>query len=192
MTTATASAGWLRPGSLCAGYGCLDLAAPAVLDARRSGSWGRRPRRWPAGCQDNGSGGRRPRAPAPAIASVPSSAPWLARSCPARGDAQWHAYRGRVRVIQLDTVAGPQVSAVFLELGDHAHRERDGRPDLLGPPAQILPVPVPSQDQATAQDYPHLRGTPSLARRPIDKRFFYVKTNFRHERRRLPRPDRAG
>jgi hypothetical protein len=26
----------------------------------------------------------------------------------------------------------------------------------------------------------------------IDKRFFYVKTHFRHERRRLPRPDRAG
>jgi hypothetical protein len=28
--------------------------------------------------------------------------------------------------------------------------------------------------------------------RPIDKRFFYVKTDFRNERRRLPRPDRAG
>jgi hypothetical protein len=26
----------------------------------------------------------------------------------------------------------------------------------------------------------------------IDKSFFYVKTHFRHERRRLPRPDRAG
>jgi hypothetical protein len=26
----------------------------------------------------------------------------------------------------------------------------------------------------------------------IDKRFFYVKTDFCHERRRLPRPDRAG
>jgi hypothetical protein len=27
---------------------------------------------------------------------------------------------------------------------------------------------------------------------PIDKKFFYIKTTFRHERRRLPRPDRAG
>jgi transposase len=26
----------------------------------------------------------------------------------------------------------------------------------------------------------------------IDKKLFYVKTDFRHERRRLPRPDRAG
>ena len=27
---------------------------------------------------------------------------------------------------------------------------------------------------------------------PIDKKFLYIKTDFRHERRRLPRPDRAG
>src|SRR5690349_6882853 len=38
--------------------------------------------------------------------------------------------------------------------------------------------------------YPTAR-TPA-SRPPIDKKFFYVKTNFRHERRRLPRPDRAG
>ena len=82
---------------------------------------------WPAGCRDNGSGGKRPRAPAPAIAGVPVSASWLAWSRPARRDAQRHADRGRVRVIQPDPVAGPQISAVFFQLGDHAHRERDGR-----------------------------------------------------------------
>lgn len=32
----------------------------------------------------------------------------------------------------------------------------------------------------------------SVDNRLIDKNFFYVKTDFRHERRRLPRPDRAG
>jgi drug/metabolite transporter (DMT)-like permease len=34
--------------------------------------------------------------------------------------------------------------------------------------------------------------THSRRRRAIDKRFFYVKTRFRYERHRLPRPDRAG
>ena len=80
---------------------------------------------------------------APAIASLPVSA----RRRPAGGDAERHPDRGRVRVIQPDQAQGSQVSAAFLQLGDHAHRERDGRADLLGPVIRALPVPAPGQDQ---------------------------------------------
>ena len=59
-------------------------------------------------------------------------------------------------------------------------------------------VVLPLLDQPTAVQLGRgiaryaLRGTPRLARGPVDKKFFYVKTDFCHERRRLPRRDRAG
>jgi UDP-glucose 4-epimerase len=56
-----------------------------------------------------------------------------------------------------------------------AHKELDRRPTAHG--TRILRSPT--------------RRLAGLAR-AIDKRLLYVKTRFRHERRRLPRPDRAG
>jgi hypothetical protein len=94
------------------------------------------------------------------------STAWLTRDRPARGDAQRHANRDRPGHIQLDSVAGPEVSAVFLQLGDHAHRECGRRADLLGLAADVLPVPVPGQDQATAQGYQYLRADLRQSRLP--------------------------
>jgi hypothetical protein len=61
--------------------------------------------------------------------------------------------------------------------------------DTLGLLIVVVVLAASVQDHHPALGVPG--GTPGLAR-GIDKSFFYVKTHFRHERRRLPRPDRAG
>jgi hypothetical protein len=66
--------------------------------------------------------------------------------------------------------------------------------DTLGLLIVVVVLAASVQDRDGARTHPALGvpgGTPGLAR-GIDKRFFYVKTHFCHERRRLPRPDRAG
>ena len=74
---------------------------------------------------------------------------------------------GRKRFIVTDTL-GPLIVVVVLAA---SVQDRDGaRTTLLSAYLEERPVPPGG----------------------IDKSLFYVKTHFRHERRRLPRPDRAG
>ena len=49
---------------------------------------------------------------------------------------------------------GGEVSAVFFQLGQHAHGERDRGADLLGPALWFLPVPFRDRDQMPAHDGP--------------------------------------
>ena len=118
----------------------------------------RGPRR-PGGCRGNARRGQAALVPAPAIVAVPSRCQPAGRpaaALPGR-EAERHPDRGRVRVVQPDQARGSQVSAAFLELGDHAHRERRSRADLLGPAVRALPVPAPGQDQPASHHRPHLR-----------------------------------
>ena len=58
------------------------------------------------------------------------------------------------RVVQIDPAAGGEVGAVFFQFGQHAHGERDGGADLLGPAFGVLPVPFRDRDQVPADDGP--------------------------------------
>ena len=119
---------------------------------------------WRAGCRGNGSGGRRSwRLPPRSKASrcQPAGRPGAR---PAGRDGGRHPDRGRVRVVQPDQVQRSRVSAAFLQLGDHAHRERHRRADLPGPVIGALPVPAPGQDQPASHHRPHLRADFRLPR----------------------------
>lgn len=87
--------------------------------------------------------------------------------CDSRGYDAGKKINGRKRFIVTDTL-GLLIMVVVLAA---SVQDRDGaRTTLLS--AYLEERPVSLGD--------------------IDKSFFYVKTHFYHERRRLPRPDRAG
>ena len=139
----------LRAGSVCTGH---RRASGGAMASRLAGG----PAAGQAGCRDNA------RTPCPRDRGPPGIGRRPRRA--AGGDAERHPDRGRVRVIQPDQAQGSQVSAAFLQLGDHAHRERDGRADLLGPVVRALPVPAPGQEQPASHNRPHLRADLRLPR----------------------------
>ena len=109
-----------------------------------------------AGWRGHGSGGRRPVPPAPALRAVPVSA-LRQPAGPARPEvtpAGMPAVAVTDRVVQIDPAAGGEVGAVFFQFGQHAHGERDGGADLLGPAFWFLAVPLRDRDQVPAHDGP--------------------------------------
>jgi hypothetical protein len=95
-------------------------------------------------------------------ATCPRTAGRAGVSAPAAGgsgQAQGHTRRDarsrcEDRVVEVHPAAGGELGAVFFQFVQHAHGERDGGADLLGPAFWFLTVPFRDRDQVPADDSP--------------------------------------